>query len=116
MPAGEPPWPSREPLFAAIWTLGPDFEPVGELMTFGAGLTIANPRTVDKNKLIAVRHLKAGNRVIPVELFRNDGGSVAARCIIADSDMPIIDGPTADEAMAAVEDVLEGLLLARAAE
>jgi len=78
------------------------------------GPGFAKSLPVDKNKLIAVRHVKAGNRVIPVELFRNEGGSVAARCIIADSDMPIIDGATADEAMATVEDALEGLLFARA--
>jgi hypothetical protein len=78
------------------------------------GAQFALSLAVDKNKLIAVRHVKAGNRVIPVELFRNEGGSVAARCIIADADMPIIDGATADEAMATVEDALEGLLFARA--
>jgi len=67
---------------------------------------------VDKTDLIAVRHLKAGGRVIAVELYRNACGTVAARCHLGD-DVPIIDGPSADEVLKAVEDVLEGLLLAR---
>jgi hypothetical protein len=64
---------------------------------------------------IAVRHLRARGRVIPVELFRNEGGSVAARCRLGAGDEPIIDGPTEDEVIAAVQDALEGLLLARGA-
>ena len=67
---------------------------------------------MDKTELIAVRHLKAGGRVIPVELFRNACGTVAARCHLG-SDFPIIDGPSAEEVLRAVEDALEGLLLAR---
>jgi len=69
---------------------------------------------VDKTKLIGVRQVKAGGRTIPVELFRNECGTVAARCLIGSADMPIIDGPTTEEVMAAVEDALEGLLFARA--
>jgi hypothetical protein len=69
---------------------------------------------VDRTRLIEVRQIKAGGRLIPVELFRNECGSVAARCLIGRADMPIIDGPTAEEALAAVEDSIEGLLLARA--
>jgi hypothetical protein len=65
--------------------------------------------------LIAIRHLRAGGRVIPVELFRNEGGSVAARCRIDEGDAPIIDGPTEAEVLAAVEESLEGLLAARTA-
>ncbi len=68
---------------------------------------------MDKADLIAVKHLKAGGRVIPVELYRNACGTVAARCDLG-SDFPIIDGPSADEVLKAVEDALEGLLLARA--
>lgn len=68
---------------------------------------------MDKSNLIAVKHLKAGGRVIPVELFRNACGSVAARCNLG-SEFPIIDGPSAEEVLRAVEDALEGLLLARA--
>lgn len=69
---------------------------------------------MDRTKLIAVRHVKAAGRTIPVELFRNECGTVAARCLIGSSDMPIIDGTTSEEVMAAVEDALEGLLFARA--
>ena len=69
--------------------------------------------TVDERDLIAVKHLKAGDRVIAVELYRNACGTVAARCQLGD-EAPIIDGPSADEALKAVEDALEGLLLARA--
>jgi hypothetical protein len=69
---------------------------------------------VGEPKLIAVRHLRAGDRTVAVELFRNEGGSVAARCRLGDGDAPIIDGPSEEEVLAAVQDVLEGLLLARA--
>lgn len=69
-------------------------------------------RPVDKANLIAVRHLKAGGRVVQVELFRNECGTVAARCHLG-TDFPIIDGPSVEEVMKAVEDALEGLLLAR---
>jgi len=68
---------------------------------------------VDKTNLIAVRHLKFGGRDIRVELYRNACGTVAARCHLG-SDAPIIDGPSAEEVLRAVEDALEGLLLARA--
>lgn len=68
---------------------------------------------MDKPNLIAVRHLKAGGRVVQVELFRNECGTVAARCHLG-SDFPIIDGPSVEEVVKAVEDALEGLLLARA--
>lgn len=67
---------------------------------------------MDKNKLIGVKQLKAGGRVIPVELYRNECGTVAARCHLG-NDMPIIDGPSVDEVLKALEDALEGLLLAR---
>lgn len=68
---------------------------------------------MDRMRLIEVRHVQAGHRKIPVELFRNESGSVAARCLFGSADMPIIDGPTPERAMAAVEDLMEGLLLAR---
>ena len=67
---------------------------------------------VDKADLIAVTHLEAGGHVVPVELYRNQCGTVAARCHLGD-DAPIIDGPSADEVLKAVADCLEGLLLAR---
>lgn len=67
---------------------------------------------MNKTDLIGVKHLKAGGRVIPVELYRNACGTVAARCHLG-NDFPIIDGPSADEVLKAVEDALEGLLLAR---
>jgi hypothetical protein len=68
---------------------------------------------MDPKKLIAVRHVKAAGRIIPVELFRNDCGTVAARCHLSKTDIPIIDGPSTEDVMAAVEDVMEGLLFAR---
>jgi hypothetical protein len=67
------------------------------------------------DQLIDVRELRSGNRRVVVQLFRNAGGSVAARCVLGEADMPIIDGKSAEEAMATVEDALEGVLLARAA-
>jgi hypothetical protein len=52
-------------------------------------------------------------RTVPVELSRNAGGSVAARCLIGETEMPIIDGPSTDAVMAAVEEAIEDLLFAR---
>ena len=74
---------------------------------------LLHPDAVNETDLIAVKHLKAAGRVIPVELYRNACGTVAARCHLG-SDFPIIDGPSAEEVLKAVEDALEGLLLARA--
>jgi hypothetical protein len=68
---------------------------------------------VNRDKLIAVREVRCGGRTVQVELFRNAGGSVAARCLLSPEEAPIIDGRDAAEALAAVEDALEGLLLAR---
>jgi hypothetical protein len=67
------------------------------------------------NKLIAVRHLHAGGRSIPVHLFRNDGGSVAGRCMLGAEDTPILDGPTPEAVLDLLREVLEELLLARTA-
>ena len=64
-------------------------------------------------KLIAVRHLRAGGRLIPVHFFRNDGGSVAGRFVLGVEDTPIVDGPTPDAVLAVLRDVIDGLLLAR---
>ncbi len=85
----------------------------------GAGLTLAGTSGVTHHnpiepKPVSVRHLRSGGRTIAVELFRNEGGSFAARCHLGDSDMPIIDGPSEEEVLAAVADALEGLLFARA--
>lgn len=68
---------------------------------------------MERKDLIGVKHLRSGGRLIPVELYRNECGTVAARCHLGD-DFPIIDGPSADEVLKAVEDALESLLLARA--
>jgi hypothetical protein len=68
---------------------------------------------VNPDKLIAVRHLRAGGRLIPVHFFRNDGGSVAGRCVLSAQDTPIIDGPNPDAVLDLVRDVIDGLLLAR---
>jgi hypothetical protein len=68
---------------------------------------------VDKAALIGVKHLEAGGQVVQVDLYRNECGTVAAWCHLGD-DVPIIDGASADEVLKAVEDCLDGLLLARA--
>jgi hypothetical protein len=68
---------------------------------------------VSDQKLIGVRHLKVGGRVIPVQFFRNDGGSVAGRVMLGAQDTPILDGPTPEAVLDLMKDVLEGLLLAR---
>ncbi|HUJ28966.1 MAG TPA: hypothetical protein VLW85_23255 [Myxococcales bacterium] len=68
---------------------------------------------MDDDKLIGVRHLKAGGRLIPVQFFRNAGGSVAGRVMLGDQDTPILDGPTPEAVLDLMKDVLDGLLLAR---
>jgi hypothetical protein len=68
---------------------------------------------MNRTKLIGVRQVRSGDRLVTVELFQNEGSSVAARCVLGAADTPIIDAPSADEALAAVEDALDGLLLAR---
>ncbi len=73
---------------------------------------LSHARMTNTN-LIAVRQVRVGDRLVRVELFQNEGSSVAARCVLGARDTPIIDAPTADEALAAVEDALEGLLMAR---
>lgn len=70
--------------------------------------------SVEPTKLIEIRHVRVNGRTVPVELSRNAGGSVAARCLIGETEMPIIDGPTTEEVMAAVEAAIEDLLFARA--
>jgi hypothetical protein len=68
---------------------------------------------MDRTNLITVRTLRVGDSDVTVEVFRNAGKSVAARCMLGTYDTPIIDAPSADEALAAVADALEGLLFAR---
>jgi hypothetical protein len=64
-------------------------------------------------KLIGIRHLRRGERRIPVLLTLNERGGVAGQCILEDSERPIIDGASVEEVLQAIEDVLDGLLLAR---
>ncbi len=71
--------------------------------------------TQTQPKLIAVRHLQAGGRLIPVHFFQNDGGSVAGRFVLSAKDTPILDGPTPEAVLELMRDVLDGLLLAREA-
>jgi len=68
-----------------------------------------------RTNLIAVRQVRVGDRLVLVELFQNEGSSVAARCVLGSTDTPIIDAPSAEEALATVEDAMEGLLMARRA-
>lgn len=68
---------------------------------------------VNQHKLIAVRHLRAGGRLIPVQFFRNDGGSVAGRFLLGAQDTPILDGPSPEAVLELLRDCIEGLLLAR---
>jgi hypothetical protein len=64
-------------------------------------------------KIIAVRHLRAGGRLIPVHFSRNAGGSVAGRAVLGAQDTPILDGPDPEAVLAVLRDVIDGLLLAR---
>ena len=63
--------------------------------------------------ILAVRHVQASGRSIPVFLSRNEGGSVAARCVLEGGDTPIVDGPSTEEVLRLLQDAIEGLLLAR---
>jgi hypothetical protein len=73
-------------------------------------LTLAS---VSQQKIIAVRHLHAGGRLIPVQFSRNAGGSVAGRAVLDAQDTPIVDGPDTESVFAVLRDVIEELLLAR---
>lgn len=64
--------------------------------------------------LIETRHLSALGRKVPVQLFRNAGGSISGRCVLAAGDTPIVDGPTAEAVIELLQDTLEALLLTRA--
>ena len=65
--------------------------------------------------LIGIRYLRAGSRKVIVLLTRNEGGSVAARCLLDGSETPIIDGPKAAVVLVTLADALEALILARRA-
>lgn len=65
-------------------------------------------------KLIAVKQLSANGQQIPVLIFRSTRGKIFARCLLAVDDTPIVDGPTPEAAFALVEDLLDGMLSARA--
>ena len=68
---------------------------------------------VSANKLIGVRHLSSSGRCIPVLLFRNEGGSVAGHCLLADKDTAIIDGPSPEAVLSLFERLIDDVLLAR---
>jgi len=80
-----------------------------------SGAALALRSGVTQQKIIAVRHLRAGGRLIPVHFFRNDGGSVAGRAVLGAQDTPILDGPDPEAVLALLRDVMDGLLLARRA-
>jgi hypothetical protein len=69
--------------------------------------------TQQNEKIIAVRHLRAGGRLIPVQFSRNAGGSVAGRAVLGAQDTPIVDGPDPEAVLALLRDVIDSLLLAR---
>jgi hypothetical protein len=77
------------------------------------GARFAQRIPVTSPKLIGVRHLRSEGRRIPVLLFRNGRGSVAAHCLIQPGDTPILDGPSAEEVLAVLAGVIDDLLLAR---
>lgn len=67
------------------------------------------------HRLIGIRHLESGGRKIPILLFRNGPGSVAAHCLIQPGDTPILDGPSPEAVLALLATVIDDLLLARSA-
>lgn len=68
---------------------------------------------MNQPKPIETRHLRAGGRLIPVQFFKNAGGSVAGRFVLGAEDTPIVDGPTPEAVLEVLRDILEGMLLAR---
>ena len=92
-----------------------DRAPGGSIARAGLAPLLLAQAAVNRDELIDVREVRSGGRRVVVQLFRNEGGSVAARCVLGEADMPIIDGRSAEEALATVEDAIEGVLLARAA-
>lgn len=68
---------------------------------------------MEQQQLIAVRHVQAGGRLIPVHFFRNAGGSFAGKFMLGDHDTPILDGPTPEAILEVMRDLIDGLLMAR---
>ena len=89
--------------------------PCGQSAGLARGAWFAPEKCVTGHKLIGVRHLRCDGRRIPVLLFRNESGSVAARCLIHPGDTPILDGPSAEAVFSLVAGVIDDLLLARSA-
>lgn len=81
----------------------------------GVARTLLCGTTVTGQKLIGVCHLRSEGRKIPVLLFRNGTGSVAARCLIHPGDTPILDGPSPEAVLALLAGVIDDLMLARQA-
>src|SRR5260370_9039731 len=81
-----------------------------------AGAQLAQSPCVNQTqpKLIAVRHLHAGGRLIPVHFFQNDGGSVAGRFVLSAKDTPILDRPTPEAVPQPVPRLLQCPLPSRA--
>ena len=79
------------------------------------GSRLARRTGVVDHRLIGIRHLESGGRKIPVLLFRNGPGSVAAHCLIQPGDTPILDGPSPEAVLALLATVIDDLLFARSA-
>jgi len=92
---------------------GQDPGPPGHEGSAIGGATLALPEGVNAAKLVAVRHVQASGRRIPVFLTRNEGGSIAARCVLDNGDSPIIDGPSTEAVLEMLQDAIDGLLIAR---
>ena len=99
--------------FRHLGTKGQDVSRNGQNPGHRNGRLHAPTAGVTNDEILGVRHVMASGRRIPVFLSRNDGGSVAARCVLEGGDTPIIDGPNADAALAMLQDAIDGLLLAR---
>ena len=76
-------------------------------------LDLRSAGAVTNNEPIAVRHLEARGRRIPVLFFRNAGGSVNGRFLFGADDTPIVDGPTQEAVLSLVADMFDSLMMAR---
>ncbi len=62
---------------------------------------------------IETRYLEARGRRITVLFSRNACGSVCGQFLFGGGDTPIMDGPTQEDVLATVEEMIDSLLLAR---
>ena len=77
------------------------------------GRALAEKSGMSHAHLIAIRHVEAQGRRIPVLLSRSERGSFAGRLLLAAGDAPILDGPTLESVVALIAGQIDRVLYAR---